>query len=50
MNNTEYAIPAMQYTVGSGIIAGKSESTLNPKDNITRAEIAVILKRFIEKN
>ena len=47
---SEYAIPAMQYTVGSGIIAGKSESTLNPKDNITRAEIAVILKRFIEKN
>ena len=46
---SEYAIPAMQYVVGSGIIAGKSESTLNPKDNTTRAEVAVILHRFIEK-
>ena len=46
---SEYAIPAMQYIVGSGIIAGKSESTLNPKDKTTRAEIAVILHRFIEK-
>ena len=46
---SEYAIPAMQYIVGSGIIAGKSESTLNPKDKTTRAEVAVILHRFIEK-
>ena len=45
----EYAIPAMQYVVGSGVIAGKSTSTLNPKDNLARAEIAVILKRFVEK-
>ncbi len=46
---SEYAIPAMQYVVGSGVIAGKSISTLNPKDNATRTEIAVILKRFVEK-
>ena len=39
----------MQYVVGAGIISGKSISTLNPKDNTTRAEIAVILERFIEK-
>ena len=45
----EYAIPAMQYAVGLGIIVGKSNTTLNPKDNATRAEIAVILHRFIEK-
>ena len=32
----EYAISAMQYVVGSGIIAGKTNSTLNPKDNATR--------------
>ena len=37
----------MQYVVGSGIIAGKTNSTLNPKDNATRAEIAVMLERFI---
>jgi len=45
---SEYAIPAMQYAVGSGIISGKTISTLNPKDNTTRAEIAVILERFIQ--
>ena len=46
---SEYAIPAMQYAAGMGIINGKTISTLNPKDNTTRAEIAVILHRFIEK-
>ena len=46
---SEYAVPAMQYVAGTGIINGKSISTLNPKDNATRAEIAVILKRFVEK-
>ncbi len=47
---SEYAVPSMQYAVGSGLIKGKSESTLNPKDNATRAEIATILHRFIEAN
>ena len=46
---SEYAIPAMQYVIGAGIIGGKTISTVNPKDNATRAEIAVILHRFIEK-
>ena len=46
----EYAIPAMQYVIGAGIINGKTSSTVNPEDNATRAEIAVIIHRFIEKN
>jgi len=46
---SEYAIPAMQYVIGAEIINGKSISTVNPKDNATRAEIAVVLHRFIEK-
>ena len=46
---SEYAIPAMQYTIGAGIINGKTISTINSKDNSTRAEIAVIIHRFIEK-
>ena len=46
---SEYAIPAMQYVNGAGIISGKSNSTLNPKDNTARAEIAVIIHRFVEK-
>ena len=44
-----YAIPAIQYVVGSGIINGKTPSTVNPKDNATRAELAAILKRFNNK-
>ena len=40
----------MKYAVGSGLINGKTETTLNPQDNATRAEIATILKRFIEAN
>jgi hypothetical protein len=39
----------MQYVIGAGIISGKTIITVNPKDNATRAEIAVILHRFIEK-
>ncbi len=47
---SEYAIAAMQYACGSGLMKGKSESTLNPLDDATRAEIAAILHRFIEAN
>lgn len=47
---SEYAIASMQYAVGSGLMKGKSASTLNPLDNATRAEIAAILHRFIEAN
>lgn len=47
---SEYAVEAMQYAVDSSLIKGKSESTLNPADNATRAEIAAILQRFVEGN
>ena len=47
---SEYAISAMQWAVGSGLMKGKTESTINPKDVATRAEIAAILQRFIEAN
>ena len=47
---SKYAVASMEYAVGSGLIQGKSATTLNPKDNATRAEIAAILQRFIEAN
>ena len=47
---SEYAIPAVQYTVGSGVIKGRSDTTINPKDYATRAELAAILSRFIKVN
>ena len=47
---SEYAIASVQYAVGSGLMKGKAENTLNPKDDVTRAETAQILYRFIEIN
>ena len=47
---SEYAVSAMNWAVGTGLINGKSATTLNPKDNASRAEIAAILQRFIEAN
>lgn len=46
---SEYAIPAMQWAVGSGIINGTSDSTLSPNGNATRAQVAVILMRFCKE-
>lgn len=47
---SEYAIEAMQYALGSSLIKGKTESTIDPLGNATRAEIATILQRFLETN
>ena len=47
---SEYAVSAMNWAVGTGLMKGKSATTINPKDNATRAEIAAILQRFIEAN
>ena len=47
---SSYAVEALQYTAGSGIMKGKTESTLNPLDNATRAEAATVVMRFIEAN
>lgn len=43
-----WAMEAMQWAVGSGLISGRTTSTLVPKGDATRAETAAILKRFIE--
>ncbi|MDD4493477.1 MAG: S-layer homology domain-containing protein [Eubacteriales bacterium] len=39
---------AMQWACEAGIIKGSNETTLNPKGSATRAEVAVILQRFLE--
>ena len=44
---SEYAVSSMNWAVGSGLINGKSESLLAPKDNATRAEVAAILHRYL---
>lgn len=45
---SEFAVSAMQYAVGSELIKGKSETTLNPKDNATRAELAQIFFNMLK--
>ena len=46
---SEYAIPAMQWACGSGMVRGiaqKGEMLLAPRDTTTRAQTATLLMRF----
>lgn len=43
---SEYAKASMQYATDSGIIKGKTATTLAPKDTVTRIEAAAVLYRF----
>ena len=45
---SEWAIPAMQWACGSGVIEGVTDSTLVPQGNATRAQAATMLMRFCE--
>ena len=45
---TQYAIPAIQWACGAGVMNGKSGSKLDPKGYATRAEVAAMLMRFCE--
>lgn len=46
-----YAIPAMQWAVGAGIITGTGTgSMLTPQGQATRAQAAVMLMRFCEES
>ena len=47
---SEYAIAPLQWAAGTGLFKGRTEITLNPRDNATRAEIAAILNRFLKSN
>ena len=46
---TDYAKTAMQWAVDSGLVKGKSGNLLDSQGTATRAEIAAMLHRFIEK-
>ena len=43
-----YAKEALEYLVHTGIIKGMTETTVSPKGNATRAQGAVMLKRFMQ--
>ena len=47
---SEYAIPAMQWACGSGLLNGEKDENggfvLNPQNNTTRAQLSMVLMRF----
>ena len=45
---SEWAIPAMQWACGAGIINGDGGGALAPQGEATRAQVAAMLMRFIE--
>lgn len=44
---SEWAIPAVQWAAGAGVMKGRTDSTINPSENITRAEIAQMLVNYM---
>ena len=46
---SEYAISAIQWMTGAGLMKGETEAVLNPKNNSTRAQVATILMRYLEQ-
>ena len=46
---SSWATDAMRWAVGTGLINGRTATTLAPQGNATRAEVAAILMRFAQK-
>lgn len=46
---SDWAREALKWVIGSGLINGKTDGTLDPQGTANRAEIAAILHRFIER-
>ncbi|MDY5626539.1 MAG: S-layer homology domain-containing protein [Clostridia bacterium] len=44
---TAGAIPAIQWAVGAGVMKGRTDMTIDPSENITRAEIAQMLVNYM---
>ena len=45
-----FAVEAMAWAVGNGLVEGVDAATLAPKNTATRAQFATILMRFVENN
>ena len=43
---SDYAIPAFQWTCGSKIMSGKTNSTLSPKEEVSRIQFASVLYKY----
>ena len=46
---SNYAIAAMNWAVGAGLLSGTGDNVLYPAGNATRAQVATILMRFYEE-
>lgn len=46
---SSYALPAMRWAVEKKLIQGRGNGVLSPKGNATRAEVASIFNRYLEK-
>ena len=46
---SKYARASLSWAVGAGLLYGKTETTVDPKGNATRAEIAALIQRYEEK-
>ncbi len=44
---SEYAVEALKFAVGKGLVKGDDSGKLNPGGKATRAEVSVILMRFV---
>ncbi|MFZ5600761.1 MAG: S-layer homology domain-containing protein [Bacillota bacterium] len=49
-NSADYAKNSIAACVKTGIVSGRNGNMIAPKDNITRAEVAVILQRLLQKS
>ncbi|CAM5636066.1 SLH domain-containing protein OS=Lysinibacillus sphaericus OX=1421 GN=LS41612_02090 PE=4 SV=1 [Lysinibacillus sphaericus] len=45
----EYAKSPIAVAVKTGLVTGKANKTIAPTANISRAEVAVIIERFLKK-
>jgi len=45
---SDWAMDAMQWAVGAGVVNGTTTTTLSPQDNANRAQIATIFQRYCE--
>lgn len=48
--SAEYAKTSIATCIKTGIVAGRGENMVAPKDNITRAEVATIIRRLLQKS
>ena len=45
---TAYAVPAMKWAIGTGVIQGYTDNTIRPHGNASRAHAAAVIQRFCE--